>query len=214
VSSLVNNWTSIAKTQTTTSLTLSPTTFQHGTVAAIGISVNPSSATGNVALSTDATVKTGSSSNARISFSLSSGRATGSWAGLPGGTYDVFANYGGDGSYGGSVSAPTQITVTPEDSILQLSVSAAGANGKLANIAGGTVTYGTYVSVDAQPIGKSQAGSTNPIRNATGTVVSATAILLDRKALRWRTRAETWSFLLITAFRLEHIPSRLLITGI
>ena len=58
------------------------------------------------------------------------GQATGNWSGLPGGTYDVYANYGGDGNYGGSISAPTQITVTPEDSILSLSVTAADSHGK------------------------------------------------------------------------------------
>jgi subtilase family serine protease len=142
ISSLVNNWTSVGRTQTTTSLTLSPTSFQHGSTATIGITVNPPAATGNVALSTDATARTGASSNVQLSFPLSAGQATGSWAGLPGGTYDVFANYGGDGTYSGSISTPKQITVMPEDSILQLSISAANASGKLTNIAGGTVTYG------------------------------------------------------------------------
>jgi pro-kumamolisin-like protein/Big-like domain-containing protein len=163
ISSLVNNWTSIAKTQTTTSLTLNPVTFQHGTPVAIGIGVSPSSATGSVALSSG-------KSSSSISFQLSGGQATGNWPGLPGGTYDVYANYGGDGNYGGSISAPTQVTVTPEDSILQLSVTAADSHGKLTSLAGGAVPYGTYISVDAQPIGKSQSSNPTPIQNATGGV--------------------------------------------
>jgi hypothetical protein len=164
MSSLVNNWTSIGKTQTTTSLTLNPTTFRHGTPVAIGIGVNPSAATGNVALSTN------TAGNLQIALPLSSGQATGTWAGFPGGTYAVYGNYGGDGNYGGSVSAPTQVTVASEDSILQLSITTADSHGKLTDLGGGTITYGAYVSVDAQPIGKSQATSPNPIRNATGTV--------------------------------------------
>ena len=169
ISSLVNNWMSIGKTQTTTSLTMNPVTFQHGTPVAIGIGVSPSSATGNVGLSNDFTVS-GGTSTPSISFPLSGGQATGNWSGLPGGTYDVYANYGGDGNYGGSISAPTQITVTPEDSILSLSVTAADSHGKLISLAGGAVPYGTYISVDAQPIGKSQTSNPTPIENATGTV--------------------------------------------
>ena len=171
ISSLVNNWASIGKTQTTTSLTLNPASIQHGQVVTVGIDVNPSAATGNVALSNDSNVKTQHvSGNSQISLSLSSGQATGSWAGFPGGTYDIYANYGGDGNYAGSISTPAQITVTPEESILHVSVTAVDATGKLTNITGGSVPYGTYIAVDAQPIGKSQASNPNPITNATGTV--------------------------------------------
>ncbi len=215
VSSLVNNWTSIAKTQTTTSLTLSPTSFQHGSVAAIGISVNPSAATGNVALSTDATVKTGSSSNAQISFSLSSGRATGSWAGLPGGTYDVFANYGGDGSYSGSVSAPTQITVTPEDSILQLSGERSGRQREAGEYCGRDDYLRDLClggcAADRKITGRERESDTECDGN--GGFQRQQSYRTPRQCAGW-TRVETWSFLLITAFRREPIPSRLLITGI
>ena len=101
---------------------------------------------------------------------LSNGLAKGSWVGFPGGTYNVYADYGGDANYGGSVSAPIQITVAPEDSVLALSVTAADASGNVSSLAGKTVTYGTYISVDAQPIGKSQVSNANPLNNATGTV--------------------------------------------
>jgi subtilase family serine protease len=164
ISGLVNGWASAGRTQTTTSLTLSSTTFQHGQPIAIGIDVNPSAATGKVAITNDLGAQGLIGDSTQMSLSLSNGRAAGNWVGFPGGTYNVYANYGGDGSYGGSVSAPTQITVTPEDSVLALSVTAGSS------LAGKTVTYGTYVSVDAAPIGRSQASKPAPLKNATGTV--------------------------------------------
>ena len=169
ISSLVNDWTSVGKTQTTTALTLSATSFQHGQPIAIGIGVNPSGATGNVAITNDLSARGLFGSDSQISLPLSNGQAAGNWVAFPGGTYDVYANYGGDANYGGSISAPTQITVTPEGSILQLAVTA-DVNGALTSAAGKTVTYGTYVSIDAQPIGKSQVSNPNPLKNATGTV--------------------------------------------
>ncbi|HEY3991158.1 MAG TPA: Ig-like domain repeat protein [Acidobacteriaceae bacterium] len=175
ISSLVNDWTSVGKTQTTTSLTLSSTTFQHGEPIAIGIGVNPSAATGNVAITNDLSARGLSGSDSQLNLALANGQATGSWVAFPGGTYNVYANYGGDANYGGSVSTPTQITVTPEDSILALTVTSGGASSKQTNLAGNAVSYGTYVSVDAQPIGKSQASNPNPLRNATGTVTFSDA---------------------------------------
>jgi hypothetical protein len=170
ISSLVNDWTSVGKAQTTVSLTLSSTTFQHGQPIAIAVGVNPSAATGNVAISNDISAQGLFSSNSQVSLMLTNGQAAGNWAGFPGGTYNVYASYGGDGTYSSSISAPTQITVTPEDSMVRLSVFAPASGGRLASLAGKTVAYGTYVSVDAQPIGRSQAASANPLVNATGTI--------------------------------------------
>jgi len=170
ISSLVNNWTSVGKTQTTATLTLSSTTFQHGQPIVIGVDVDPAAATGNVAISNDLSVKGLFGSNSQLNLPLSNGVAKGSWVGFPGGTYNVYADYGGDANYGGSVSAPIQITVTPEDSVLALSITTTDASGNLSSLAGKTVTFGTYISVDAQPIGKSQVSTADPLKNATGTV--------------------------------------------
>ncbi len=170
IASLVNNWTSVGKTQTSISLTLSSTSFQHGQPIAIGIGVNPSAATGNVAISNNISAQGLFGSNSQLNLPLANGQAAANWAGFPGGTYNVYASYGGDATYSSGTSTPTQITVTPEDSIVRLSVSAPDNSGRLASLAGKTVSYGTYVSVDAQPIGKSQAGSANPLINATGTI--------------------------------------------
>ncbi len=170
ISSLVNNWASVQKTQTTAVLNLSSKTFQHGQPIAIEVDIDPAAATGSVAISSDLSARGLFSSNSEVSLPLLNGLATGSWVGFPGGTYNVYADYGGDGNYGGSVSAPTEITVTPEDSVLQLSVTTANTNGSMTSLAGKTVTYGTYISVDAQPIGLSQISNPVPLKNATGTV--------------------------------------------
>ena len=167
----MNDWTSVGQTQTTTSLTLSSTTFQHGQAIAIAVGIDPSAATGNVAITNDLSAQRIVRQRlANHSAAYPMGRPQGSWMGFPGGTYNVYANYGGDGTYGGSVSAATQITVTPEASILQLSVSIGGRQREPDQPGGKDCPYGTYVSIDAQPIGKSQASSPNPLKNATGTV--------------------------------------------
>ena len=170
ISSLVNNWTSVNKIQTTAALTLSSTSFQHGQPISFSVDVDPAAATGNVAISNDLSARGLFSSTSQLNLPLSNGVAKGSWVGFPGGTYNVYADYGGDANYGGSVSGPTEIMVTPEDSVLELSVTAADANGHMSSLAGKTISYGTYISVDAQPVGKSQASNPNPLKNATGTV--------------------------------------------
>jgi trimeric autotransporter adhesin len=170
IASLVSNWTSIGKTQTSVSLTLGATTFQHGQPIAINVGVNPSSATGNVALSNDISARGLFGSNSQLNLPLSNGQASANWAAFPGGTYNVYASYGGDATYGSSISTPVEVTVTPEDSLLRLSASSVDGSGRLTSLAGKTVSYGTYVSIDAQPVGKSQNPSANPLINATGTV--------------------------------------------
>ncbi len=176
ISNLVNVWTSVAKTQTQTqtqtTLSLTPTNVQHGQSVSMAVSINPSGATGNVAITTDANEQTGSiREDSQTSVTLSNGEASSNWLYFPGGTYNVYADYGGDGTYAGSVSTPMQLTVAPENSVVQLSVTVLDSNGKLTSLAaGGTAVYGAYISIDAQPIGQSQASSANPLRDATGTI--------------------------------------------
>jgi hypothetical protein len=170
ISMLVNDWANVGQTQTTTALTLGSTAFQHGQPIAISADVDPGAATGTVAISNDLSVRGLFSSDSQLNLSLVNGVAKGSWTGFPGGTYNVYANYGGDGTHAGSISAATQITVTPENSILQLSASTIDANGNLTSLAGKAIAYGTYVSIDAQPIGRSQMSNPSPMLNATGTV--------------------------------------------
>jgi subtilase family serine protease len=116
VTNLVNKWSSVAFTATTSTLVLSPTTFTHGTASNVSIPVAPNSGsgvpTGDVSLVTNLNA----SSQGLTSFRLNAGVVSSTSDGLPGGTYDVHAHYAGDGTFAGSDSPPTTITVSPEDS--------------------------------------------------------------------------------------------------
>ncbi len=73
---------------------------------------------------------------------------------LPGGTYSLYARYGGDGTYAPSVtSASYLITVKPETCSMVV----------YANNTGGTITYGSPVTITAEPYSSvSTNGAVNP----------------------------------------------------
>ena len=116
VANLVNKWSSVAFTATTSTLVLSPTIFAHGSAANVTIHVAPSSGsgvpTGDVSLLTNAST----SLQGVTSFTLNAGAVSSTSEDLPGGTYDVHAHYAGDGTFAASDSAPITITVSPEGS--------------------------------------------------------------------------------------------------
>jgi subtilase family serine protease len=122
VANLVNRWSSVAFTATTATLVLSPTTFTHGSSANVTIHVAPSSGsgvpTGDVSLLTSGNT----SLQGVTSFSLNAGAVSSTSPDLPGGTYDVRAHYAGDGTFAGSDSTTTTITVSAEGSTTALSV--------------------------------------------------------------------------------------------
>ncbi len=122
VQNLVNQWSSIAFTATTTTLALNPTTFTHGANVNVNIAVSPTSGTGvptgDVSLVTNLTAPL----QGATAFTLNSGAVSSPWNALPGGTYEVHAHYAGDGTFAGSDSSPVSITVSPEGSTTALSV--------------------------------------------------------------------------------------------
>jgi len=169
IMSLVDNWSSVALTPTKTTLTLDKTNFVHGANVNIAAQVNPGAAMGSVAIVNNANAQaqaTGSSPATRLS--LSDGSAAGSYAGFPGGTYDVYADYPGDGSYAASVSQPVQVTVLPENSIVLLQANTLNSSRQPVSAAKRSFPLGTAISIDAQPVGAS--GGSNAPTNATGTV--------------------------------------------
>ncbi len=170
-SSLVSNWSSVALTSTTTSLKLDQTSFVHGTPVNITATVSPSDSTGNVAIINNAwNHEYNASTNTGTSLALSGGASGGTFAEFPGGTYNVYASYGGDGSHAGSTSQPVAVNVSPENSVPRLSVYALDSQGHPIDASGQVLPFGTLVSMNVQPIGASQASSSNPITNATGEV--------------------------------------------
>jgi subtilase family serine protease len=150
---LVSNWGSVAFAGTTTTLTPSATTFTHGTSITLSGSVTGSGTpTGSVALMTDSTdpLQAG-----QAVFELSGGNYSGMFPALPGGTYNVWGQYSGDGVNGASTSNKTLITVSPEASLLQLYVFDVTSQGNAVLGTGSQVSYGTQMVFTAFPAPKS-----------------------------------------------------------
>lgn len=169
---LVTNWGNVKFTSTTTTLTPSQTTFTHGTSITVSGSVTPGTASGAVALMTDSNepgqqgqglpglvannVSTGT-------FALSGGNFNGSTSTLPGGTYNIWGQYGGDGTNGMSSSTPVSITVNPENSALAFTIYASvGAAYTATAPPTASVDYGTQMKLNAKVSPSSAATTYTP----------------------------------------------------
>lgn len=152
---LIKNWKSFPLTASTTTLTLTPpngstlSTLRHGQSVGVNISVAPQSASGPPTPSGNVSLiaNTGPNGTEGVQgFTLSSsGVASGSTTSLPGGTYTVFAQYAGDGTFGSSLFSPAiPVTVSAEASqpniALELFDQATGAQ---TNADASTATYGS-----------------------------------------------------------------------
>lgn len=175
VNALVSNWNNIHFTATTTDLSLSQTTFVHGTpvTAQVTVSAGGGTPTGQVALVTTASP----ASNTDVgTLTLSGGSASTSITTLPGGKYNVTARYGGDSTFAASESSPVAVNVTPEASATTLSAqdwpftSTGWGTGWQPIANGGSYVYGAYIGIDAQVAGAHGADG-----RATGTVTFSTA---------------------------------------
>ncbi len=118
---LVNNWTSVSFSPTTTTLSLSPTSITHGQPVTVNIGVTSGSGTpaGDVSL-------VGGPNNSNLSIGYLTLGANGTVSEptvlLPGGSYNVTAHYAGDGIHGASDSPPVNVTVGPENSQTQVRI--------------------------------------------------------------------------------------------
>ncbi len=162
---LVNNWNKVTLGATTTTMTATPASnyplnsIPHGTSVTIAGSVTGyGTPAGDVALMTDSNEQ---SQQGATRFTLQSdGTYSGTTANLPGGTYNIWAQYGGDSVNGLSTSAKTQITVNPEASTIDFNMF----NGSTAYSPGGTgpgaaVDYGTQLLLSALVAPSSQAAA-------------------------------------------------------
>ena len=156
VTNLLNKWSSVAFTATTSTLVLSPTTFTHGSTANVTIHVAPSSGsgvpTGDVALLTGVNT----SLQGVEALTLNAGAVSSTTADLPGGTYDVHAHYAGDGTFAGSDSAPITITVSSEGTTTALSALGFDSLGNLIPFT--TQPYGNPLYLRADVAGLSGHG--------------------------------------------------------
>jgi hypothetical protein len=150
---LVADWPKVSFAGTTTTLIPSATSFVHGTpITLSGVVTGSGIPTGAVALKTNSSepLQTG-----QTAFGLApDGTYSGSVNFLPGGTYQLVGEYGGDSANAASSSAPVQVTVAPEASgVILQALNAAYASTASAVIANnGVVTYGSQVLMDAQPV--------------------------------------------------------------
>ncbi len=151
---LINDWSKVTFKSTTTTLTPSSTSFTHGTAIGITGSVTGSTTpTGSIALMTDSPTPLQQGQGA---FTLSNGSIpSGTTVNyLPGGTYDIWGQYSGDGTNAASTSTKTQITVNPEAStnyfnILNTAVTSTGS-AAVDEPSGSSVPYGTQLILDSE----------------------------------------------------------------
>ena len=172
VTQLIQNWTHVtAAKATTTSLTVNSSTSPvsgvvHGTSVSVAVAVTGSGGTpsGDVALvasgtSPAAAAVQGTTPSPSV-LTLTNGAASDTnYIYLPGGSYSLTANYGGDGTFASSVSNAINVTVAPEASTLALEIQdfdASTGNGGAVS----SVPYGTFISVAAQPLSTAQVNST------------------------------------------------------
>jgi Pro-kumamolisin, activation domain/Bacterial Ig-like domain (group 3) len=179
---LVTNWDLLTFAPTATSLQLSPTSFTHGAQVAVNISVEASASEkpqGGVSILTNSPLPASQS----VDFLTlgSNGSASGSINSLPGGTYQVWADYGGDGLHSSSNSTPVSVTVTPEASVISISATQTTYSAPYNPAVGCTPVVGPYeepvASGSSIPMGTplwltvQPRGSTSSVAAATGSAM-------------------------------------------
>ncbi len=167
LSALVAAWPSITYTPTTLALTVNntagPITLNHGDPVEFEAAVDPSTAAGAVSLQ-GGSGPGGLAVNERIQ--LNAGTGSLSTHKLPGGTYSIQGYYAGDATHAAGTSENVQVTIRPEDSILNTYTRLQDpVTGAVSSIAG-AIPYGTYGFFYVEPV--SRGGDSNG--PATGTV--------------------------------------------
>jgi hypothetical protein len=152
---LLNDWGNIKFGATTATLTPSSTSFVHGTAITISGSVTGTGSntpTGEVALMTSSTEPV---NQGQTFFPLSNGAFSQSVNLLPGGSYAIWGQYGGDTSNAAATTAQTQITVSPEASSVNLGeLNANSSSSSQSSLGAGSLgmTYGTQIILSAEAV--------------------------------------------------------------
>ena len=165
---MVKKWSSAAATNTGTTLTINgattPVSVTHGTTLGIEASVTPSTASGSVALVANTSLLGG-----QLSIPLTSGVASTSYNGLPGGTYTVYARYGGDSTNAASSSNSINVNIAPEASTTSVTINPYTAPAGTAINGINAIPYGSYIFLDAYVFGTVE-GQTASQGQASGTI--------------------------------------------
>jgi len=196
IANLVNNWSTVAFTPTTTTLTLNGGT---GTVSAVhstpiealaGVTATTSgNPTGDVSI-------IGTQPNSSVLLgALNAGSVSGAVDSLPGGTYTVTARYAGDIQFAPSESAPVSVNISAEPSVTKLSVLNYNPSSNTFAPSAGPLPYGSLLLIRSDISGQSGHGV------ATGSVtLSDSGTSLGQFALN----AQSFT---------EYIPNNLLLAG-
>jgi hypothetical protein len=159
---LVANWNKISFLPSTTTLMLEPATQVHGRSVVFNVNVTGGPGLqlprGDVDISTTSPIPLPETS----AVPVSAGSAIESVDFFPGGTYEVTAQYTGDGFFAPSASQPMMLTITPEASTVTPVVHFNGGD----VISGQQVPFGSQWTFEAAP--SSVANGTSG--QATGTV--------------------------------------------
>lgn len=174
VNQLIADWNKISFSATTTSLQLSPASIEHGAAVSVTAAVTAGSPTpvptGDVSIGTTSSTPFLKSNV----LTLSSGSAAANWNFFPGGTYQVTAQYAGDGTFASSASAPSTLTVTPEPSTTAISLLI-DVDSPVTN--GGHAPFGSNWNFMAVPSGQNSQTTGDATGTATFTDGATTAIV-------------------------------------
>ncbi|MFP5226309.1 MAG: Ig-like domain repeat protein [Acidobacteriota bacterium] len=160
---LVANWGSVTGFASTTATLTSPTngtSIAVGTAVTISGTITGSTPTGTVALMTSSTTALQQELGV---FAVTNGAFSGTLSSLPGGSYQVWAQYSGDGTNAPSMSTPVTVTVTQGSSTTTFSIVDQSGKASVSNSA--SVSYGTQFLLDALV-----SGSSTTAAEPTGTV--------------------------------------------
>lgn len=182
VAAMVANWNSVSPASTSTTFSINgstaPYTGTHGASLTFNVDVAPSSATGVAAIVDSANqISGGIQNNGQFAIPIASGSGSATYNGLPGGSYTVWARYGGDTANASSVSTPPiNVTIAPEDSSTALAVHAYDrTTGQ--PISTTNVPLGAYVFLDAQIEGTAEGANSQGIATGSVTFTDGSPIL-------------------------------------
>ena len=165
---MVKNWTSAVTTATTTTLSINgattPISVTHGTTLDLHVGVEPGAVTGTAAL-----VANTSSLSGQLAIPISGGTGSANYNGLPGGSYTVYARYGGNETDAASSSTPVSVSIAPEASTTGLAINA--YNPATGNPISSTssIPYGSLTFAEATVFGTAE-GQANSQGQATGSI--------------------------------------------
>jgi subtilase family serine protease len=153
ITNLVNRWSTVTFAPSVTTLTVTPTTFTHGTNATINITVAPK--TGTPSFVNEDVSLLASTGDAISDYTLSStGTVSTTSDTILGGNYTISAHYPGNGVLGASDSDPVSVNVAAEPSITtSMALTNTGAAFPPA------AAYGVPMTLTASVVGKSGVGT-------------------------------------------------------